>query len=226
MILTEALIAAQMFVASLFGPMVCTVEAAPQIEVNVKTDAIDYDYSQPARTLAAMETGATSPYLPGADTVTGGLRQDHPTLGSSIDLDIVYSKWRRMTCMRYKKIDIEMHLRPKIFVAREYDTGTCRAAVLQHELKHVKVDREVANKYAGLIAQGLQGIVNRVGATGPFAMEKDAAVKAQMAGYITAELDKIERALEGELRQRQEQVDRLEEYRAVGSFCKDIQVER
>ena len=226
MTLTEALMAAQMFVASWSGPMVCRVETAPRIEVNVKTDAIDYDYSHLARELAAMETSKASPYPPGADTVTGGLREDHPTIGSKIDLSIAYSNWKKAGCMQYKSIGIEMHLRPKIYVAREYDTGTCRKAVLTHELKHVQVDREVANKYAGLIAQALQETVNRVGAIGPYKRENDEAVKAQAGGYISAAMDRIEKAMEIELRERQSQVDRLEEYRQVGSFCTGVHVEK
>jgi hypothetical protein len=230
MILTMAVLAAQithgdpaMTRASLFGPMACRVEAAPQINVAVRSDDIHYDYSKSAAELKALENNkASSPYPPGADTATGGLRADHPTVATSVTLDIVSNLWSKQGCARYKSIDIEIHLRPQIYVAKEYDTGVCRQAVLAHELKHVQVDRDVMNKYAAIIAPQVQDIVNRIGALGPFGAESTEAVKAQAAGYVTVATDRIEKAMETELNTRQKDVDSLEEYRYVGSFCQDV----
>lgn len=209
--------------AALFGPMVCRVEAAPQVNVAVKSDDISYDYSKNAAELKALENNRdSSPYPPGADTVTGGLRADHPTVATNVTLDIVSRKWGNEGCVRYKTINVEIHLHPQIYVAREYNTGTCHSAVLAHELKHVQVDREVMNKYAGLIAAEVQDIVNRTGALGPFKMESVEAVKAQAAGYITTATDRIEKTMETELNTRQRAVDSLKEYRQVGSFCQNL----
>ncbi len=202
--------------------MVCRVDSAPQINVVVKSDEIDYDYSRAAGQLKALENNPASPYPPGADTATGGLRDDHPTIGTNVTLDILSNAWRKQGCVRYRAVDIEIHLRPKIYVAKEFDTGTCRQAVLNHELKHVRVDREVMNKYAGLLAPAVQGVVNRTGALGPFRVEDTEAVKAQAAGYVTAETDRLEKTMEEELKARQRGVDSLEEYGYVGSFCQSV----
>jgi len=233
MILTMAVLAAHaahgppaITKASFLGPMTCKVEEAPHINVTVKSDDIDYDYSRNAAALKSLENNTASPYAPGVDTATGGLREDHPSIATNVNLDILSNQWHKQGCVRYKSIEIEMHLRPKVYVAKEFNTGTCRQAVLAHELKHVRVDREVMNKYAAMISPQVQDVVNRTGALGPFDVTKTEAVKAQAAGYITAVTDRLEKAMEAELNARQRGVDSLAEYRAVGSFCSDVNVGR
>jgi len=144
----------------------CRVEEAPRIKVAVTTNDIAYDYTRGARELTGLKTDTTSPYPPGSDTVTGGLRQDHPTIRTKMEWDVVWEDISNIGCMRYKEVNIEIHMQPKIFLAKEFDNGTCREAVLTHERKHVQVDREVMNKYAGIIGRSVQDIVNRVGALG------------------------------------------------------------
>lgn len=210
--------------ASINYTIACKVDEAPHVKIAVTTDDIIYDYSHSTRDLSSVKTDTNSPYPPGTDSATGGLREDHPTIHTKMQWDIVWEQKGNMGCMRYKTIDIEMHLRPKIFLAQEFDNGTCRDAVLQHERHHVQVDREVMNKYASVIGRAVQDIVNHVGALGPFNMDNVEAVKKQSSGYITTEMNRIEDVMANELRARQQQVDSLEEYKRVGTFCQNVHV--
>lgn len=226
-----AAMAVQMFFASLLapltGPMVCRVENATHINVVVRSDDIDYDYSKGAAELKALENRqATFPAAPGPDRATGGLREDHPTVATIVNLDILSNEWRKQGCVRYKSVEIDLHLRPRIYVAKEYDSGTCRQAVLAHELKHVGVDRAVMNKYGAMMAPAVQDVINRTGALGPFDVKDMTAVKGQAAGYITAVTDRLEKTMERELDERQRAVDTPEEYAYVGGFCHEGGVRR
>jgi hypothetical protein len=212
--------------ASVNYTIACKVEEAPHVKIAVTTDDIVYDYSHGTQELSALKTDTKSPFPPGTDSATGGLRQDHPTIHTRMQWDIIWEQKGNMGCMRYKTIDIEIHLQPQIFLAKEFDNGTCRDAVLTHERRHVQVDREVMNKYAGVIGRSVQDIVNRVGALGPFNMDNVEAVKKQSSGYITRTMDQIENAMGTEMRARQQQVDSLEEYKRVGSFCQNVHVKR
>ncbi len=80
------------------------------------------------------------------------------------------------------------------------------------------------NKYAGVIGRAVRDIVDRVGALGPFNMKNIEAVKKQSSDYITVTMDQMEKAMETEMRARQQAVDSLAEYKYVGGFCQNIHV--
>jgi len=50
------------------------------------------------------------------------------------------------------------------------------------------------------------------------------AVKKQSSDYIVSTMKNMESAMSTELRARQQKVDSLEEYKYVGSFCKNVRV--
>ncbi len=114
--------------ASANSTFACRVEDSPRVKIAVTTNDIEYDNTHGARDLTALKTDTKSPYPPGSDTVTGGLRHDHPTIHTRMQWDIVWEDRNNMGCMRYETIDIEIHLQPKIFLAKEFDHGACRDA--------------------------------------------------------------------------------------------------
>lgn len=203
----------------------CRITEAPSVNIRVVTDEISYDYSHSTAELSRMKSDTISPYPKGSDTATSGLREDHPQIRSEIKWNIRYTDPAK-ACMFFKTIDVTLHLKPKIYLAREFNTGQCRDAVLSHERKHIQVDREVMNKYAGLIGVSLQNTINKVGAIGPFNMNNMNAVKNQSSAYVKAALDPYKKALSDELHTRQQAVDNLAEYQRVGSFCRSVKVKR
>ena len=205
----------------------CVVAEAPSITVKVKTDEIDYDYAKSASELSKMKSDSVSPYAAGADTISGGLREDHPEIRSQIEWNLQYEPRKNIGCMWYDTIAISVQLKPKIYVAKEfYASPACRDAILQHERRHVEVDRKVMNKYAAAMGKAVQAAVNKAGAVGPFNLDDQEKMKTMSSRHIESALDSQRLLMEKEMRVLQGQVDSLEEYKRVSAFCKDVKISK
>ncbi len=204
----------------------CLVETPPAVAVKVETADIVYDYGLTAQQLTAMKTDTVSPYAPGADSVSGGLREDKPEIKSLITWQLKHTPRKNIGCLAYNKIDITIKLSPKIYVAREFNAGSCREAILQHERHHVAVDRQVMNKYANIIGRSVQNAVNKAGALGPFPMDQQEKMKEISSLHIESAINSQILLMQKEMRQLQGQVDTLDEYKRVSSYCRDIKFPR
>lgn len=206
--------------------MVCTVRSAPAVKVTVETDEIDYDFTKTAKNLGAIKHDTVSPYAPGTDTVSGGLREDHPETRAAISWSMEYNPDNNLGCMWYDKIEITVRLDPKIYVAKEFNVGNCREAILAHERRHVAVDREVMNKYAANMGRAVQKAIDKAGAMGPFNMNDQKKMQDASSQYIQSALRPQRLAMEKEMRAKQAQVDSLAEYQRVSGHCKDIVINK
>lgn len=231
MILASALMAAQIAMAEPERRMMphvqnvavesvsCGKGIKPEIEVSVGTDEIEYDYSKNSKQLSAIKTDTKSPYPPGVDTVTEGLRTDTPSIETKIRWMTETEQRSRMSCMQFESINVHIHLKPKIMIAREYKQGECYDAILKHERKHVQVDREVMNKYARVIGRTVKSIADRSGMTGPFPVAETDKLQQQSSRDVSRAIDHIQSAMMNELNHRQQEVDSLQEYERVGKIC-------
>lgn len=196
----------------------CTVPEAPRIYITPRTDPIVYDYSKTSAELGVHQSDTINPYGANVDTSTGGLREDKPQLKME-----VFWKMREYqggeVCLWYDEVKVDIHLQPKIYIAKEFNKGRCRDAIMTHELKHVQVDRDVMNKYAQLIGQSVQQAVNSMGAVGPYNKHRLDSVQQSMASHIRNAVMQYQLPLQEEMRRRQSQVDSLEEYTAVSKIC-------
>lgn len=227
MILEPDILALPMAIALAAGPgggLSCTLPESPHVLVRVVTDDIGYDFSKSSRDLTMMEGGALSPYAPGADTVSGGLREDHPSINTQIEWQVEIDQSRNVACMWYDTITIQVRLVPKIYVAREFNAGACRDAILQHEHRHVDIDRIVLNRFAADIGQAVQKAVDSAGVFGPFSYGDIERVKDSSSRHVESTIDSRRLLMEKEMNAKQSQVDSPEEYRRVSQFCKNIKV--
>ena len=206
------------------GGETCTVHKAPAITIKVETEDIDYDYSQNAKALGLMKNDTVSPYAPGADTVSGGLREDHPEIRSDISWELMQEPRRKIGCLSYSAVNIVIHLAPKIYVAKEFNTGACREAILQHERRHVEVDRQVMNKFGASMGRAVQVAVNKAGALGPFPLGEQEKMKTLSSKPIEDALNSQKLLMEAEMRRLQSQVDSLAEYQRVSAQCRGIKL--
>lgn len=210
-------VATLMMLAS--GQVECTLDQAPHIRVNPQTDDIAYNFNVTTEDLNRMKSDTISPYAPGTDSTTSGLRVDKPELTVEVSLRTAEYKELGMMCFSYDKIKVNIHLRPEIYLARDYNFKGCKEAVLEHEHKHVKVDREVMNKYAKLIGEDILAVVNKAGAMGPYPVSEAELVQQRMYDYISNAVMKQKLNLQEEMARRQKQVDSLEEYERVSAIC-------
>ncbi len=204
--------------------MACIVPKAPLVDIKVATNPVEYDFSKSAAALGGVKTDTVSPYAPGADTVSGGLREDHPTVSTEVGWKIQYDEGRHIACMWYDTITIRIRLDPKIYVAQEFNQGVCREEILRHERRHVDVDHIVINKYARNMGEAVRSAVNSAGAIGPFDYDDLERMKAMSSRHIESAVDSQQLLMQKEMRHLQSQVDSLDEYERISKQCRGIKV--
>lgn len=204
----------------------CRVEKPPAVTVRVETADIVYDFAQTAQALAALRGDTRSPYPAGVDSVSGGLRKMTPKITTLFSWSLTEWPAKKTGCLTYKTVDVTIRMDPQIYVAREFNTDVCRNAILQHERKHVAVDRQVMNKYAGSMGRAIQQAVDKAGAIGPFALGRAQEMQDISGRHVEKALEEQISLMEQEMHRRQEKVDSLEEYEYVSSFCRDVKFPR
>ena len=201
--------------------MTCRISEPPVISISPETDPIKYDISKTSEQLSALKTNTISPYGLDVDTATGGMRRDKANIEYVIKYHILTNNVGQTSCMSYANIDLKIQLRPKIYIAQEYNTGECGKMVLGHEKKHVTTDRWVTNKYSKKLGKAIQHTVNSVKVVGPFPSNRKAEVQTLMKERIKQTVNNVMTQMNQEMSIRQKHVDSLEEYERVSQYCKN-----
>lgn len=200
----------------------CTVPKAPTVQVLPQTADIRYDYTQTVAQLTSRGSNTVNPYAANLDTSTGGMRVDNAKISSSIKMGTQTYPSLNVGCIWYDSVVVNIALAPVIYIAKEYLQEPCKSAITEHELKHVRVDREVINKFARQIGMSVQAAVNQAGAFGPFNTQEMATHQDRLIRHIQSATESQQLMLEKEMRARQAQVDSLEEYKRVSKICENV----
>ena len=200
-------------------PVTCRVNQAPIINIRPVTKNIEYDFDKTSAQLTQIKSNTISPYGLNPDQITGGLRHDRPTITMTMEFNVAQNTQTQATCLSYKTINIDVLLQPKIYIAKEFNRGRCGREVLDHEKKHIHVDRTVMNKYTKLMGKAIQNAVNQVGAIGPFSSHRAEEFQEKMASNIKSAVSSVELSMQNEMNLKQQQVDSFEEYERVGQYC-------
>ncbi len=200
----------------------CKVPKAPIIQVQPKTADIRYDFTQTTEQLTAQGSNTVNPYSAKMDTTTGGLRADSVKMTSNVKMGTLTYPSLGVGCIWYDSVVVSIDLNPIIYIAREYQQEPCKSGILEHETKHVAVDRVVMNKYAVEVGRAVQNAVNQAGAMGPFNLNEMSGHQDRLIDHVKSAIKSQELSLEKEMRRQQAQVDSLEEYERVSKICKDV----
>lgn len=210
--------------AGLPAGVACSVPKAPEIRVNLTTDPVDYDFNRDKVELTAMKgNNGANPYAPGTDTATGGLRSDRPETGVGIRWGYEEYPTLGALCFWYDSVDINVALHPKIYVAKDFNTNTCRQAILEHEMKHIAVDREIINDYGKTMGEAVRRAVGNAGALGPYSVQDQKKIEEQLTAYIDNIVKEQNELMHGKMKARQAEVDTLGEYERVSKICDDAE---
>ena len=204
----------------------CVVPKAPVINVTPVTKEIEYDFTKSSDELGMMHNDTVNPYAAGADTTTGGLRHDAPQVSMAVKIGYKQHSTGPV-CFWYDSVAIDIQLQPKIYIASDQaEDKKCRDAIIEHEKKHVVVDRQVINKYAQDIGKAVQEAINIAGGIGPYNPDRIEDTQAMMTEHVKIALESRQLALAQEMRQRQSEVDSYEEYERVSAICQLSQVKK
>jgi hypothetical protein len=187
-----------------------------RVEVRVVSAAHAVDESRPYVELARMGIEA------GANERVIGLTRARIGHSASMTIAGIEDPRSRRVCVR-PDIRVDFSLQPMtVFVGREFSGDECRrAAILEHEMKHVTVYRDYV---AELAREVEQEITQAYGDTVlQFASREEAQreIEQALSGYLDPLLGRASR----EVQRRQEGIDTPAEYARVAAACGGIALE-
>lgn len=201
----------------------CEMKEAPQINVIARGVDRIIDNSMPISELTKFKPMLNSkgPYGDNVETHIQGLT--HGRIGVEGGYEFATQTWPDLekVCMYASKVDVKITLDPKIYIAREYAPGSCEYnAVLGHEMKHFKTDRDLVNKYTNIIVKAVNNTLIKVGYShGPYDVSQLPALQKQIGGIIESVIQQFSQNMNKERRVLQAQVDSLAEYQRVDALC-------
>ncbi len=200
-----------------------TCEPKPMGAINIvwDSDNIQYDFTKSQSQMNRMEIDTENPYGRNVETHVGGLMKGGIAIQSRIQVAKVTYPRSRETCQWIDNMQVSLRISPKIYIARDHRQGSCKhKAILEHEMKHVFVDREIVKKYIPIFKRDLENAVRKVGIVGP-KPERDARKYQQKINdYMEKQLKAVSDKLYAERSANQQGVDTLEEYERVAALCR------
>lgn len=210
--------------ASHYGPE-CPKKPRTKINVIPHTEEVKYDYTKSLKELQGKASGTVDPYGFHGTSITQAYMSGYISPKASISFDYNEIKGKRGICLWYKSIDVDITIDPTIVIAEELYKDRCmRKALINHELKHVKVDREVVNKYAKVIGQKLLTELKKRGfAVGPVPFKEAQNITGKMRHVVKQILELEYQKMHIERQEKQREVDNLEEYQSIDKKCPTFQ---
>ena len=202
----------------------CKLPEKVKINIIPETKEVELDYSQSLATLQQTKTDTVDPYGMHSNSITQGFMEGQISMKREVKLDFKPINRGREVCLWYKSIDINVDITPKIVIAKEIKRNRCmHKAVLEHEHKHVHVDRDVVNETARRLGKNLYAALAKKGFTvGPVPAKEAQKYADSMVKYVMDVTQKDYERLGKTRAKRQAAVDTLEEYERVKALCPDF----
>ena len=202
----------------------CVPDKRPQINIRPETKDIDYDFSKSIAQINQKNIDTKSPYSDDVISRAGGLMSGGIRTKHRFKIATKTQRRRNLACAWFDTITVRMTIEPTIYVAREFDKGSCpRRAILEHEQKHIRVDREIVNKYAREIGQAVKGYIDSNPAYGPVRANRLKDLQQRMTDQLDRLVSQVGRRMERERNRRQQNVDTRAEYERVRKQCRESQ---
>lgn len=168
-----------------------------------------------------VEIDTIDPYGLHANTMTQGFMKGKVSVQPSIKIDHKQLPGRELVCVWYEEINVKFHIDPEIHVAQEVYADDCmRKAVVEHENKHITVDRKIVNKYGRIIGNRINSELKRRGfSVGPLEFDAAHTTIEKMQKLIVNIVKEEYANLTEERQMKQQAVDNLEEYERVRNKC-------
>lgn len=201
----------------------CQLKTPPQINIIPSKSRVRYDFTKSKAELNRVNVDTVSPYGPQHHTEVSGLMSG--SIQVKHEMSFMHELYDQLDrgCLFIRSLDVEVHIEPIVYVAKEYPKGTCmHNAVLAHEHKHVRVDQVIVNKYTKIIGQAMKQAIKSQGATfGPYELDRVPHVQNNVQNSLNKILKKYNDRMNNERREKQQAIDSFEEYESIGARCPD-----
>ncbi|MCC7305750.1 MAG: hypothetical protein IT558_05770 [Alphaproteobacteria bacterium] len=202
----------------------CVMPGPTKITVTPSAEKVEYDYSKSLDQLQGVQADTVNPHSFSGLTLMQGFTQGAMKMVPKIKLAYKVYPDFGAGCMWYESIDIRLSLDPAITIAREVKQDSCMyRAVLEHEKKHVAVDRKLLNQYSQIIGKKVYDELKSRGfMAGPFRKEDLEAISARMQDTVEQVVAFQWKKLDIDRTEAQQAVDSLKEYQSVQAQCPDF----
>lgn len=199
----------------------CQIPKPAEIAIVPRSRQVTLDKSKTLAQIQNQSIDTINPYGYNSVSQTNGYMKGGIAVKTQVSLD--YKKARRVNgfCIWYDKVTVDIEISPEIVIANEVAQDRCMyKAVLEHELKHVKVERQIANKFAKVIGvKVFNGLKQRGFIAGPIPRENTQEVADRMRKTVSQLVEFEYKKIGIERAERQQAVDSLEEYENVSTKC-------
>lgn len=192
-------------------------DSYPNVDINV-TPVFDEAVIDTSKSLAEIQgLGAGANVVPHYDSITLGVARYRPIIEFRAPM-IRKPLSDGTTCARVKKVDATIGYKDvTIFLAKELTSDQCSIRhVLEHEQKHIAVNRAVLNKYANLIQIKLQEYFKLYGM---FRVPNPDYAQTLLNEKVDAIFKESAQQMTEENRRRQRAIDTPEEYAKNNTVC-------
>jgi hypothetical protein len=201
--------------------MVCKARKEQRVTVSVSETNVRYNHDRSQNQLDRVKHDTISPYGKEVRARVGGLTEGEVTLSQNVRVLQETFPRLNMGCLYLHSIEAKLHIKPVVYIAREFPKGSCMYdAILEHEKKHLQVDQEVVAKYRGLIEGDLKKQARSLPfSTGPYESGAIKSAQIKIQNYFQEIVKQYSKRMGEERRARQQAVDTLEEYESVQAQC-------
>lgn len=198
----------------------CQMNAAPVVNIRASTDNVSYNFTTSEKQLNGFDVDTVNPYGKSVITDVGGLMKGGIETSQSMRFRTLTNPRLGQICYWYDTVDVKIHINPTIYIAREFPEGSCmHKAIMEHEQKHVTVDREIVNKYAQLIGNAIKAETDQKPIYGPVPLAQQKAIEGAIKEKMKSVVTGLTAQMDRERRSRQQIVDSLPEYQRVNALC-------
>jgi hypothetical protein len=199
----------------------CYPRSIARIDITPTTDEIFFDFSKSERELNNFKIDTVNPYGKEVIVDVGGLMAGGIELNHRANIGYITNPNYDLSCLWYDSLQIDIGIKPTIYIAREYNKGTCmHNAIMEHEMKHIQVDIDMVNKYANKIGYDINQKLTETPIYGPGPASDTARIQQQMMSSVTDIITRYVEELKVARRAAQQKVDSKEEYDSVSAKCK------
>ena len=201
----------------------CVMPKPTDISAVPSTKEITWDYSKTVADIQGVKMDTVNPYAFSGATFTEGYMNGSIKMTPHVKLAYQTLPEYNAACIWYDSIDIDMQIDPTIVIPKEVHEDSCMGpAVAQHELKHIKVDREMVNKYIAVMGQKVyDGLSDRGFIAGPVPMDQLQPTIARMQDTVNQIVCQEYKRMDLDRIDAQRAVDSVQEYRRVQAMCPD-----
>ena len=199
----------------------CPLVKTTQINVKPATEDVHYDSSKTLAQLQGTHIDTINPYDFSGVTSLQGFMKGNIAIKQNIRIGRQFQPALGAYCLWYDTIGVDIQISPTIVIAKEVYNDPClRPVTIEHELRHVNVDRQIVNKYAKIIGQKIYAALQERGFRAHPVPEEYVQSMNERMGTVVAQVIKLENdKMQLERLETQRAVDSWQEYERMSKLC-------